>query len=160
MRRWAVGLFASILTLLLIATPAVADTDDEPIEPGEWFEESFTASDPATLKAVVNLTVGSSVTLIILDETNYELFKAGSAYEALHESTTSDHLTYTDTVPAGTWYVLLVNNGSGDIEVSLDLSWSSGGGSFFVDLPVLAGLLVALAAVVVVVLLVVRKGRA
>jgi|GEM_PF-3760759 len=153
----APAVILALLSFVLLIAPTVAGEAIQDIPPGELVERDFDVPDGATVEINVDLLAGTSVKVLLLDDDNYAKFEADEQYQARHESTTYSHLTLTDQLPAGTWHVVLIASGAGEVDVELSVDVRTSGLDLGgLVLPALA----ALAAVIIVaVLLVKRKGK-
>jgi hypothetical protein len=144
-KSWVVALFSLVLACLIASSPAAAFASGWELAPGEHQHERLDLEGSTTLRVEVNLSSGSQVTMLLLDQANFLLFEANKTYEAVHESTTMDHLTVTVDVGAGAWYVVMFNHGSDAVQLHISITWESRGGG--ADLYVSPALLIAIAVV-------------
>jgi len=150
-------LLLALLSTALLLVPAVAAGDVQTIPAGDMDVRPIDVPDGATVEINVELLVGDSITVILLDDANYELFDAGEEYVAEHESTVMDRLTITKKLAAGSWHLVLIAEGS-EIEYTLTVDVRSGSPLELPYLPLGIVAAVAIAAVVAIVMIKKKRG--
>ncbi len=155
-----VVLLSVVMAALVVASPGAAGAGSWGLPPGTDQYERLDLGARSNLKVEVEVTAGPQVTMLLLDQANFLLYEANGTYQAVHESTTLDHLTVTLNVDAGTWYVVLSNPGSDEVQLQVSITWESGwrGSDLFIS-PLWLAIGAIVLAVTVVVYLSIRKGR-
>ncbi len=140
----------ALLSIALLLVPSVAAGDVQTIPAGEMDVHPIEVPAGATVEINIELLVGPSIKVVLLDDANHQLFEAGSDYEAEHESTVMDRLTYTEELAAGTWYLVLIAEGN-EIEYTVEVDVRSGSsfGSWLVPAAIVAVAFAVLALIVI-----------
>lgn len=160
MKGWVVVLWSVAIAALVVASPGAEGADSWGLQPGTHQYERLDLEARSSLKVEVDVTSGPQVTMLLLDQVNFLLFEADRTYQAVHESTTMDHLTVTLNMDASTWYMVLSNPGSEEVQLHVGITWESGwsGSDLLISpLVLVLGAIVLVGAVVAY--LVLRKGR-
>jgi hypothetical protein len=159
-KSWVVALSSLALIGLIATSPVAGFTSGWGLAPGEHTQERLEFKEATTLRVEVNVSSGSQVTMLLLDEVNFLLFEDNKTYRAVHESTTVNHLTVTVDVGSGVYYVVMFNQGFDDVQLHISITWESqSGGSVLYISPVLLIIVAIVVVAAVAAVIVLRRKK-